>query len=108
MGEAVAVPIDEIILDETPERIDEIQPAQAAASGMSPEPWAALLQLGTHLVSALTSVNDSSATPHPWIDRDPTSGTRSLKIPLPSPETTQRLADALSAIADSLRAGHRK
>ena len=111
MGEAVAAPIDKIILDDTPERIDEIdetQPDQAAASGMSPEPWAALLQLGTHLVSALTSVNDNSAAPHPWIDRDPASGTHSLKIPLPSPETTQRLADALSAIADSLRAGHRK
>lgn len=108
MGEAVAAPIDEIILDETPERIDDTQPAQAAASGMNPEPWTALLQLGTHLVSALTSVNDNSAAPHPWIDRDPASGTHSLKIPLPSPETTQRLADALSAIADSLRAGHRK
>jgi hypothetical protein len=63
-----------------------------------------LLQAGAQLVFALSAAGDTAAAPHPWIERDPATGARSLKLPLPPPQTARRLADALSAIADSLRA----
>jgi len=75
--------------------------AEAAAA----DPWAALLQVGAQFVAALTSA-DAGAS-HPWIERDQTTGVRNLKLPLPPPETTKRLADALSILADTLRAGSR-
>jgi hypothetical protein len=43
------------------------------------------------------------AAAHPWIERDPATGGQSLKLPLPPPETARQLANALSALADSLR-----
>lgn len=77
--------------------------AEAPAEVTSPDPWTALLQIGTQLVSALSAAGDPSAAPHPWMERDPATGARSLRVPLPPPETARCLADALSAIADSLR-----
>ncbi|MCO5100250.1 MAG: DEAD/DEAH box helicase [Burkholderiaceae bacterium] len=80
----------------------------AAASAALPEadadPWGVLLQAGVQLASALRAAGDTESALHPWLERDPATGARSLKLPLPSPQTTRRLADALSAIADSLRA----
>jgi hypothetical protein len=58
------------------------------------DPWTMLLQAGAQLASALS---------HPWLERDAATGVRSLRLPVPPPETAQRLADALSAIADALR-----
>jgi len=75
----------------------------AAPKETGSDPWAVLLQVGAQLVSALTTADDASATPHPWVERDPATGARSLKVPLPPPETVRRLADVLSAVADSLR-----
>jgi hypothetical protein len=66
-------------------------------------PWDALVQLGAQFVSALAAANDRNAPPHPWIERDPTTGTQCLKMPLPPPETARQLADALSALAEGLR-----
>ena len=68
------------------------------------DPWQALAQLGVQFVGALAAANDPGAPPHPWIERDPATGAKNLKIPLPPPETARRLADALSALADRLRA----
>jgi len=73
-------------------------PAQTHA-----DPWQALVQVGAQLISALTAANDPAAPPHPWIERDPSTGVRSLKVPLPPPETARRLADALSVLAETLR-----
>ena len=75
----------------------EVPPPNAA------DPWQALMQVGAQLVSALAAANDAAAPAHPWIERDPNSGIPSLKLPLPPPETTSRLADALSVLADTLR-----
>ena len=72
---------------------------QAAQS----DPWSGLLKFGAELLSALTTSNEASATSHAWIEHDAVTGTRSLKVPLPSPETAARLADALVAISDALR-----
>jgi hypothetical protein len=62
-----------------------------------------LAQLGGQFVAALAAANDPDAPAHPWIERDPATGAQSLRMPLPQPETARQLADALSALADSLR-----
>ena len=67
------------------------------------DPWLALVQVGAQFVAALAAANDPKAPVHPWIERDPTTGLRSLKMPLPPPETTRQIADALSTLADGLR-----
>src|SRR6202049_1852844 len=69
----------------------------------SPEPWSGLLQFGVELASALSASDDGAAAAHPWVERDPATGARSLKVPLRPPDTVRRLADALSAISDALR-----
>ncbi|PKO86991.1 MAG: helicase SNF2 [Betaproteobacteria bacterium HGW-Betaproteobacteria-10] len=82
---------------------------QTSAVPPSPavDPWQALLQVGTQLVSALGAARNPAAPAHPWIDRDPESGVPSLKMPLPSPETAGRIADALALLADTLRGNTR-
>ena len=70
-------------------------------------PWQALAQVGEQLIAALSAANDPGAAAHPWIALDPVSGGRHLKVPLPSPATGRRLADALVALADTLRGGVR-
>jgi superfamily II DNA or RNA helicase len=68
-----------------------------------PDPWQALAQVGAQFIAALSAANDPDAAAHPWIERDPATGAQNLKIPLPPPETARQLANALSALADSLR-----
>ena len=68
------------------------------------DPWQALVQVGAQFVAALAAANDPKLpAAHPWIERDPATGAQSLKMPLPPPETARQLANALSALADSLR-----
>ncbi len=62
-----------------------------------------LLQAGTQLILALRAAGDGAASSHPWLERDPATGACSLKLPLPTPQTARRLAEAFSVIADSLR-----
>jgi hypothetical protein len=68
----------------------------------SPDPWQALVQIGSQFIAALTA-DGNAAKAHPWIERDPATGGQILKMPLPPPETARRLADALSALAEGLR-----
>ena len=82
--------------------------AQTDGSGAPPrdtgsDPWQALAQVGAQLIAALAAANDPNTAAHPWIERDPTTGVQNLKMPLPAPETARQLANALSALADSLR-----
>lgn len=67
------------------------------------DPWFALAQMGAQFVAALAAVNDRNAQAHPWIERDPATAVRCLKMPLPPPDTARQLADALSALAEGLR-----
>ena len=53
-------------------------------------PGLALAQVGAQFVAALAAANDPKAPVHPWIERDPTTGVRSLKMPLPPPETARQ------------------
>jgi hypothetical protein len=66
-------------------------------------PWLALMQVGAQFVAALAAANNPDAVAHPWIESDPATGVRSLKMPLPPPETVRQLANTLSALADGLR-----
>ena len=75
--------------------------AQTAPQDARPDPWSGLLQFGVELVSALSASNDGAAA-HPWVERDPATGVRSLRLPLPPPDTARRLADALSEISHAL------
>lgn len=70
---------------------------------MDADPWRSLAQLGTQLVSVLTAANAAGVPRHPWIEHDPATGERNLKIPLPPPETARQIADAFSVLADALR-----
>ncbi len=72
---------------------------------VAPDPWAALLQVGAQFVSALVASGDSATPAHPWIERDPATGARSLKVPLPPPETATKLADTLMLLSEALRGG---
>jgi SNF2 family DNA or RNA helicase len=77
--------------------------AEAPPRDAGVDPWQALAQVGAQFVAALGAANNPDAHAHPWIERDPTSGVQCLKMPLPPPETARQLANALSALADSLR-----
>jgi superfamily II DNA or RNA helicase len=111
MGEAEAVtPAEEAantaVADDTPtEDADAVVGVASveAPRGPSPDPWQTLVQVGAQFVAALGAANDPKAPAHPWIEHDPATGARSLKMPLPPPETARLLADTLSALADSLR-----
>jgi len=69
----------------------------------SPDPRQALVQVSAQFIAALAAANNPNAAAHPWIERDPATGAQNLKMPLPAPETARQLANALSALADSLR-----
>ncbi|MBB5047276.1 hypothetical protein HNR60_002030 [Rhodopseudomonas rhenobacensis] len=68
------------------------------------DPWQFLVQIGMQVVAALASGNEANAPAHPWIEHDRASGAKSLKIPMPAPKTAIKIANAFSALADSLRA----
>ncbi|WP_297927696.1 DEAD/DEAH box helicase [Metallibacterium sp.] len=78
--------------------------AAQAPINMDANPWPALVQIGAQLLSALVATRDATTPVHPWIECDPATGARHFKVPLPPPQTARRLADALSALADALRA----
>jgi superfamily II DNA or RNA helicase len=83
-------------------RTDE-KAAAPRHSGPAPDLWQSLVQVGAQFIAAMASVNEPNAPAHPWIERDPATGARHLKMPLPPPETARQLADALAALADGLR-----
>jgi hypothetical protein len=76
--------------------------------GAGPDPWQALMQVGSQCMGALAAANDPRAPVHPWIERDPATGAQNLKMPLPSPETAGQLANEPSALADSSRGGTKR
>jgi superfamily II DNA or RNA helicase len=76
--------------------------ARAPPREAGSDPWQALVQVGAQFIAALASAKDPDAPAHPWIEHDPATGTQSLKMPLPPPETARQLAMVLSALADNL------
>ncbi|WP_346347305.1 DEAD/DEAH box helicase [Bradyrhizobium sp. dw_411] len=112
VGEAVA-PAEEvrnIVTTNDAGSLEDISAEVNAAAGTpavvpvdGSDPWQALAHIGAQFIGALAAANDPNAPAHPWIERDPVSGTQSLKMPLPPPETARQIANALSALADGLR-----
>ena len=67
------------------------------------DPWQILAQAGAQLMGALAAAKDPASPASAWIERDPVSGASHLKIPMPPPETAERLANAFAALAGVLR-----
>jgi superfamily II DNA or RNA helicase len=98
----------------TAEPADGPQPEVTAAGGVpEPEgaqpavdPWASLVDAGLKLVETLANRHcadgDPSVAPAQWIERDPRTGREYLKLPMPEPETVQRLAQALGGLLAGL------
>ena len=79
-------------------------PAAAVQAAPTPDPWAPRIDVRLQLVNALVHRRaDPAGAPAAWIDRDPHTGRDILKLPLPEPQTVQRLADALSGLLTELR-----
>ena len=110
-GAAVESPLEAAAIDESAGAGDVASAGDAyapeapvpAPQEAGVDPWGVLLQAGAQLLSALTAAGTAEAKSHPWLERDPATGARSLRLPLPPPEAARRLADVLSVIADSLR-----
>ncbi|MDA9509912.1 helicase SNF2 [Bradyrhizobium sp. CCBAU 11386] len=83
----------------------QAEEATTGSRDASSDPWQALVQMGMQFIGAIAAANGSGSAAHPWLERDPASGSQSLRIPLPSPETASRLGDLLSEWARSLRGG---
>jgi hypothetical protein len=76
--------------------------------GPGRDPWQALMQVDSQFMAAPAAANDRRASAHPWIERDPAIGAQNIKMPLPLPETTRQLGNALSELADSSRGGTKR
>lgn len=98
---AAQAPADAAATDDPAASIrDDERPKSSTAAS---DPWQALVEVGARFLTALAAARDPAAPDHPWIARDPASGERHLRMPLPSPEVSGQIADALSALADALR-----
>ena len=114
MGEAEPVTLAEELAvrpQETPLAAEPLA-AENSLAGTIPQtqsvpgdPWQALAGAGPQLLGALRTASDPATAQHPWLEHDPLTGTRHLKVPLPPPETVRGIADAFSALADLLRKG---
>jgi hypothetical protein len=98
-AKAVGAPAATVV-GQAGERLDgAVAPAREADG----DPWQVLVSIGAQFVAALAAANDPAAATRPSIESDAAIGARHLKMPLPGSEMMGRLADALSAIAESLR-----
>lgn len=77
-------------------RAEPPAPAPAAASGPA-DPWAPLLAAGVQLLGELSAAS-SGERESPWVQTDSTTGQRYLKLPVPDPQTVQRLAEGLLSL----------
>lgn len=96
-----------------PEQAREEAPAPAASEAVRPtaevspaaDPWAPLVDAGLALLQSLVPGDAAGGlrAVEATIDRDPVTGRDFLKIPLPQPQTVQRLAQALGGLLAGLR-----
>lgn len=79
-------------------------PAPDAAGIVAPvapalDPWAPLIDVGMQLVAALAQAADADSARRPaWIETDSVTGTSFIKLPMPDPQTVQRLAGAIGEL----------
>ena len=90
---------------DVPEEAREAEPVPATEVPAAADPWAPLADAGLALIQSLMPGEAVSATQAGGaaIERDPVTGRDFLKIPLPQPQTVQRLADALGGLLAGLR-----
>jgi superfamily II DNA or RNA helicase len=69
-------------------------PAEVAASPRTADPWTPLLAAGIHFFDELAAAAKGEAQ-SPWVETDPGTGRRFLKLPMPQPEAIERLAEGL-------------
>ncbi|MBW7924642.1 MAG: DEAD/DEAH box helicase [Burkholderiaceae bacterium] len=111
-GAAVEPPFEAVAVDEpvaaavfaSTTDAGATQVSAPASKGADVDPWTVLLQAGAQFVSALgATAAGAEGASHPWVECDPVTGAHTLRLPLPASQATRRLADALAAMADSLR-----
>ncbi len=67
------------------------------------DPWAPLLAAGAQLLNELSAANKGHASASPWVETDPATGQRYLKLPMPQPEAVRQLAEGLLAFIAARR-----
>ncbi|HMX69921.1 MAG TPA: ATP-dependent helicase, partial [Accumulibacter sp.] len=71
-----------------------IDRAQPGGSHTTADPWAPLLGAGIQLLGELAAAAQGERE-SPWVRRDPQTGERYLRLPVPDAQTVQRLAEGL-------------
>ena len=90
-------------------QVGEVDVASAATGTPAPttpapsaDPWSPLLSAGVQLLGELAAAS-SGERPSPWVQTDPATGERFLKLPVPDPQTVQRLAEGLLGLLGGRR-----
>lgn len=84
-----------------PEEVPQAEDATVAA----PDPWAPLVDAGLKFMEILTAAQQPGAVPASrpaWIETDANTGKSYLKLPVPEPDTAQRLVQALGGFLNGL------
>ncbi|MHB1125153.1 MAG: DEAD/DEAH box helicase [Ramlibacter sp.] len=91
--------------EQSPERSREEASAPAAEAPPAADPWTPLLDAGLALARSLMrgDAAGAMATTGAAVERDPATGRDFLKIPVPQPQTVQRLAQALGDLLAGLQ-----
>lgn len=87
---------------------------ETGAATVPVNPWAPLLDVGLKLVETLAAAQaggrvaggsggEKASGPASWIETDAATGKSYVKLPVPEPETVQRLAEALTGLLAGLR-----
>ncbi len=94
-----------------PDERERASSDEAQAAATPADPWAPLVDAGLGLLQMLTQRGADGPSGlgglGASIERDPQSGRGMLKVPLPQPQTVQRLAEALGGLLAELREGGR-
>jgi superfamily II DNA/RNA helicase len=80
---------------------ETLSPA-AATLPVAADPWAPLLTAGMQLLGELARAS-SDESESPWVQTDSATGQRYLKLPVPDPQTVQRLAEGLLGLLGGRR-----
>jgi hypothetical protein len=99
-GQSVSGDESATVPDAEPDVREEGKTAAIAHDGG--DPWLALADVGASLLSAFTRGSAAQAG-YQWVETDPATGAKSLRIPLPPPEVAEQLANGLAVLADALR-----
>jgi hypothetical protein len=72
------------------------------------DPWAALIDVGSKLAETIAAAHagngsEQTKAASPWVETDAQTGKSYLKLPMPEPETVQRLAGALAGLLAGLQ-----